>query len=58
MFTLHSGGSRTRGSNLADVQAHEMHREEHGPLDGDLLDLFGAVLIIVPLAILMKLFLF
>ena len=58
MFTLHSGGSRTRGSNLADVQAHEVHREPPGPLDGELIDLFGAVLIIVPLAILMKVFLF
>jgi hypothetical protein len=58
MFTLHDGGSRTRGSNLADVQTHELHQEPAGPLDGVLLDLYSAVLIIVPLAILMKAFLF
>lgn len=58
MFTLHDGGSRTRGSNLADVQAHELHQEPAGPLDGELLDLYAAVMIIVPLAIFMKAFLF
>jgi len=35
-----------------------MHPEPPGPLDGELLDLFGAVLIIVPLAVLLKAFLF
>ncbi len=58
MFTLHSGGSRTRGSNLADVQAHELPHESTGPLGGELLDLYAAIMIIVPLAILLKSFLF
>jgi hypothetical protein len=58
MFTLHSGGSRTRGSNLADVQAHELHHEPTGPLGDELLDLYAAIMIIVPLAILLKAFLF
>jgi hypothetical protein len=58
MFTLHDGGSRTRGSNLGDVQAHELHHEPSGPIGDELLDLYAAVLIIVPLAILMKAFLF
>ena len=58
MFTLHDGGSRSRGSNLADVQAHELHHEPAGPLDDVLLDLLAAVIIIVPLAMFMKAFLF
>jgi hypothetical protein len=58
MFSLHDGGSRSRGSNLADVQAHELHQEPAGPLDDVLFDLLAAVMIIVPLAIFMKAFLF
>ncbi len=57
MFTLH-GGSQTGGS-LADTRAHELHHEERrGPLDGELLDLYVAILIVVPLALLLKSFLF
>jgi hypothetical protein len=59
MFTLHShGGSPTAGPSVAD--AHELHHEQRaaGPLDGELLDLYAAILIIVPLALFLKSFLF
>ena len=58
MFTLHDGGSRTAGQNLADAQAHELHHEPAGPLDGELLDLYAAILIVVPTALLLRALLF
>jgi hypothetical protein len=61
MFTLHSpGGSPTAGPSVADAGAHELHHEQRaaGPLDGELLDLYAAILIIVPLALFLKSFLF
>jgi hypothetical protein len=58
MFTF-NGGSRTAGRGVADVEAHPLRAEQaSGPLDGELLDLYAAVLIIVPLAVFMKAFLF
>jgi hypothetical protein len=58
MFTL-NGGARTADRSVADVQTHELHAEQpSGPLGGELLDLYAAVLIIVPLALVMKAFLF
>jgi len=56
MFTLHSHGA-THG-HAADARAHEVHREPSGPLDGELLDLYVAIGIVVPLAWLLKSFLF
>lgn len=53
MFSLHDAGSRT-----ADPRAHELHHEPAGPLDGELLDLYAAILIVVPLALFLKSFLF
>ena len=60
MFTLHDGGSRTAGQSLADAQAHELHHEPSpaGPLDGELLDLYAAILIVVPTALLLRALLF
>jgi hypothetical protein len=59
MFTLDShGGSHPAGRGIADAQAHEVHHEPAGPLDGELLDLYAAILIIVPLALFLKSFLF
>ena len=54
MFTLQS-----HRSPAADGQAHELHQEPStGPLDGELIDLYAAILIVVPLALLLKAFLF
>jgi hypothetical protein len=60
MFTLHShGGSRTAGQGYAESPAHELHQEpSRGPLDGELIDLYAAILIVVPLALLLKALLF
>ena len=49
MFTLHSRES----------QAHELnHEPSRGPLDGELIDLYAAILIVVPIALLLKALLF
>ena len=60
MFSLPSqGGAHTAGRSVADAQAHELHQEQlSGPLDGELLDLYAAILIVVPLALFLKSFLF
>lgn len=58
MFTLRSGGSRTAGASAADAQAQDLHYEPAGPLDGELLDLYAAILIVVPLALFLKSVLF
>jgi hypothetical protein len=58
MFTLRNGGSHTTGTSIADGQAHELHHEPAGPLDGELLDLYAAILIVVPLALFLKSVLF
>ena len=55
MFMLHPHG----GKGHADSTAHELHHEPStGPLDGELLDLYAAFLIVVPLALLLKSLLF
>ena len=60
MFSLDSHRGAQRASHgLTDAQAHELHNESStGPLDGELLDLYVAILIVVPLALLLKSFLF
>jgi hypothetical protein len=61
MFTLDTqGGPRTAGGSVAETRAHELHHEptSNGPLDGELLDLYAAIMIVVPLALLLKSFLF
>jgi hypothetical protein len=55
MFSLHSPGR----SRVAEAHDEEFHLEQPtGPLYGELADLYVASLIIVPLALLMKSFLF
>jgi len=58
MFTLNDRGSRTINTGVADAQAHELHHEPAGPFDSELLDLYAAILIVVPLALILKSFLF
>lgn len=48
------GGSRPAGRGIAEAQPHEMHQDHQGPLDGELLDLYVAILIAVPLACFLK----
>jgi hypothetical protein len=44
---------------VADARAHALHHEPtSSPLDGELVDLYVAILIVVPLALLLKSFLF
>ena len=58
MFTL-NGGSRTAGRSVAEAGTHELHYDQsNGPLDGELLDLYAAILIIVPMALFLKAVLF
>jgi hypothetical protein len=58
MFSLHRG-SRTAGQGYAESRAHDLHHEPStGPLDGELIDLYAAILIVVPLALLVKSLLF
>ena len=48
-----------RGSRTAENPGHELHQEpSSGPLDGELADLYAAILIVVPLALLLKALLF
>ncbi len=50
MFSLQQRG------NSRVAEAHTDFHPEHpsGPLDGELADLYGAILIVVPLALLLK----
>jgi hypothetical protein len=57
MFTLNSHGSPAAGQS-SESPAHELHQEPAGPLDGELIDLYAAILIVVPLALLLKALLF
>ena len=51
MFSLHSHGGKS--------PTHELHHEpSRGPLDGELMDLYAAIAIVVPLALLLKALLF
>ena len=57
MFTLHPNGApNAAGRSVTDVHPHELHHDQHpaGPLDGELLDLYAAILIVVPLALILK----
>jgi hypothetical protein len=58
MFTLQDRGSRSTSTGVADAQAHELHHEPAGPFDSELLDLYAAILIVVPLALVLKSLLF
>jgi hypothetical protein len=56
MFSLNSNGGSSRTTSQAE---HEFHQDQAtGPLHGELFDLCGAVLVIVPLAFALKAFLF
>ena len=49
MFSLQQRG------NSRIAEAHDLHPEHStGPLDGELADLYVAILIVVPLALLLK----
>jgi hypothetical protein len=55
MFSLHSHGN----SHAVGAETHDLHPDQPtGPLDGELADLYVAILIVVPLALLLKSFLF
>jgi hypothetical protein len=61
MFTLHPhGGQHVAGHSATEAQPHELHTDHSSasPLDGELLDLYAAILIVVPLALFLKSFLF
>ena len=61
MFTLHQrDGQHVAGRSVAQAQPHELYTDHSsgGPLDGALLDLCAACLIIVPVAFFLKSFLF
>jgi hypothetical protein len=47
-------GSQTANSDLGKVQVQPLHQDDQGPLDGELLDLYVAILIAVPLACLIR----
>jgi hypothetical protein len=49
-----SGGSRVAAHSAADDRAHDFHQDRTGPLDCELLDLYVAILIAVPLAFFLK----
>jgi hypothetical protein len=54
MFTFRShGGSRAVSRSITD-QPHELQQDRQGPLDGELLDLYVAIVIAVPLGCLLK----
>ena len=42
-------GSQSGGS-AGNTRAKAVHQDDHGPLDGELLDLYVAIVIAVPLA--------
>jgi hypothetical protein len=48
------GGSRRVSQSVAETQSHDLHQDHQGPLDGELLDLYVAILIAVPLACFLK----
>jgi hypothetical protein len=57
MFSLYPDGApNAAGRRVADAHPNELHQDQHpaGPLDGELLDLYAAILIVVPLALLLK----
>ncbi len=51
MFTFRSqDGSHADTGSFTDRQPHVLQQDHQGPLDGELLDLYVAILIAVPLA--------
>ncbi len=55
MFSLHPRGD----SRVAEAHTHDLHPDKPtSPLDGELLDLYVAILIVVPLALLVRSLLF
>ena len=58
MFSLHQRGNSRAAEAYTDL--HPEHLPEHlaGPLGGELADLYMAALIMLPLALLLKSFLF
>ena len=57
MFTLHPYG-RSPAARRSAAEAHELHQHPTGPFDGELLDLYVAILIVVPFALFLKSVLF
>jgi hypothetical protein len=57
MFTLHPHAARR---SMAEARPTDLHDDQsgHGPLDGELLDLYVAILIVVPVALALKAFLY
>jgi hypothetical protein len=59
MFTSRPpGGSRIAAHSVMDDLAHQPHQDRSGPLDCELLDIYVAILIAVPLAFFLKSFCF
>jgi len=55
MSTLRApGGPRAATRSAIDPHPHEFRQDRAGPLDGELLDLYVAILIAVPIAFLLK----
>lgn len=55
MFIFRSrGDSRAVSRSTIDDQSHALQQDDQGPLDGELLDLYVAILIAVPLACFLK----
>lgn len=55
MITSRSeGGSRATAHRVLDDHGHQPHQDRSGPLDCELLDLYVAILIAVPLAFCLK----
>lgn len=51
MFIFRSqGDSQSVSRSVAEDQSHALQQDRQGPLDGELLDLYVAILIAVPLA--------
>jgi hypothetical protein len=50
MFIFRSHGGSEAGSRGVTQEPHELQQDHQGPLDGELLDLYIAILIAVPLA--------
>ena len=47
-------GSQTASSSPGKGRTEALHQDDKGPLDGELLDLYVAILIAVPLACLLR----
>jgi hypothetical protein len=54
MITSRSQSGSRAIPGPSDDRLHEFHQDRSGPLDGELLDLYVAIFIAVPLAFLLK----